>query len=72
MSMTEEQEVDYKKLDFTFPKLDFKPHHFFGLGSPIGAVLTFRGQSPVHYRPEDDIQIENIFHPFDPLVNLRN
>ncbi|KAI8886681.1 hypothetical protein K501DRAFT_243873 [Backusella circina FSU 941] len=67
LSIKEEEEEDYKKLDFTFPKLDFKPHNFFGLGSPIGAVLTFRGQSPVNYRPEDDIQIENVFHPFDPL-----
>ncbi|KAI8889129.1 hypothetical protein K501DRAFT_239483 [Backusella circina FSU 941] len=63
----EDEVSDYQKLDVDFPKLEFKPHYFFGLGSPIGAVLTFRGQSPTLYRPEPDIHFENIFHPFDPL-----
>jgi hypothetical protein len=63
------QEIDmYSKLDVNFSKLDFKPHYFFGLGSPIGAVLTFRGQDPTLYHPDFDIKFENVFHPFDPLV----
>ncbi|ORE16759.1 hypothetical protein BCV71DRAFT_244426 [Rhizopus microsporus] len=57
----------YNKLDVKFSKLNFKPDYFFGLGSPLGAVLTFRGQNPTLYHPEHDIQFENIFHPFDPL-----
>ncbi|KAI8092108.1 hypothetical protein BDF21DRAFT_490741 [Thamnidium elegans] len=57
----------YKKLDINFTKLDFKPHYFYGLGSPLGAVLTFRGQDPTLYHPDFDIQFENVFHPFDPI-----
>ncbi|GAN07840.1 hypothetical protein MAM1_0178c07344 [Mucor ambiguus] len=57
----------YDKMDIKFTKLDFKPNYFFGLGSPVGAVLTFRGQDPKVYHPDFDIQFENVFHPFDPL-----
>lgn len=57
----------YDKMDINFTKLDFKPNYFFGLGSPVGAVLTFRGQDPTLYHPDFDIQFENVFHPFDPL-----
>ncbi|KAG1617052.1 hypothetical protein G6F46_004967 [Rhizopus delemar] len=68
-SLDEEEQSMYQKLDVNFTKLNFKPDYFFGLGSPIGAVLTFRGQDPRLYHPELDIQFENIFHPFDPLAN---
>ncbi|KAI9365330.1 DDHD domain-containing protein [Pilaira anomala] len=62
------QKENYQKLDnIKFSKLDFKPDFFYGLGSPLGAVLTFRGQDPTHYHPETDIQFENVFHPFDPI-----
>lgn len=57
----------YDKMDINFTKLDFTPNYFFGLGSPVGAVLTFRGQDPTLYHPDFDIQFENVFHPFDPL-----
>ncbi|KAI8980406.1 hypothetical protein BDB01DRAFT_796307 [Pilobolus umbonatus] len=57
----------YNKLDVIYPPLGFKPDFFFGFGSPIGAVLTFRGQDPTLYHPDFDIHFENIFHPFDPL-----
>ncbi|CAO3597650.1 unnamed protein product [Absidia cylindrospora] len=63
-----EEEQDYRKLDVIYEKLDFKPNYFFTLGSPIGAVLTFRNQSPVTYHPDYDIVFENLFHPFDPLA----
>ncbi|RCI02114.1 hypothetical protein CU098_002103, partial [Rhizopus stolonifer] len=64
---TPEETAMYNKLDVKFSKLDFKPNFFFGLGSPVGAVLTFRGQDPRYYHPDFDITFENIFHPFDPL-----
>ncbi|KAI8636162.1 DDHD domain-containing protein [Parasitella parasitica] len=63
----EHEAAMYDKMDIKFSKLAFKPNYFFGLGSPVGAVLTFRGQDPKLYHPEFDIQFENIFHPFDPL-----
>jgi DDHD domain len=59
---------DYAKLDIVYPKLDFKPDYFFALGSPVGAILVFRNQNPLLYRPDDSIIFENIFHPFDPLA----
>ncbi|KAI9470818.1 MAG: hypothetical protein EXX96DRAFT_653894 [Benjaminiella poitrasii] len=62
-----ERDMSSKLNTIQFSKLDFKPHYFFGLGSPISAVLVFRGQDPKYYHPEHDIQFENIFHPFDPL-----
>ncbi|KAG2184647.1 hypothetical protein INT43_000560 [Umbelopsis isabellina] len=62
------ERAEYAKLDVIYPKLDFKPDFFFGLGSPVGAILIFRNQSPKHYRPDDSIVFENIFHPFDPLA----
>ncbi|OBZ85867.1 hypothetical protein A0J61_06081 [Choanephora cucurbitarum] len=64
----EAEEAQYQKIDVKFSKLDFKPDYFFGLGSPVGAVLTFRGQDPKLYHPDFDIVFENIFHPFDPLA----
>ncbi|KAI7902267.1 uncharacterized protein BX663DRAFT_487054 [Cokeromyces recurvatus] len=65
---TREEKEAYNSMNtIQFSKLDFKPHYFYGLGSPIGAVLVFRGQDPKYYHPEYDIQFENIFHPFDPL-----
>ncbi|KAI8341663.1 hypothetical protein BC941DRAFT_338328, partial [Chlamydoabsidia padenii] len=65
---SEEERLDYNKLDVIYQKLDFKPNYLFTLGSPIGAVLTFRNQSPVTYHPDYDIVFENVFHPFDPLA----
>ncbi|KAG0178873.1 hypothetical protein DFQ28_006836 [Apophysomyces sp. BC1034] len=65
---TPEDEPSYQKVDFDVPSLDFKPTYFFTLGSPLGAVLTFRNQSPVEYHLEHDIIFENLFHPFDPLA----
>ncbi|KAF7731447.1 hypothetical protein EC973_000255 [Apophysomyces ossiformis] len=65
---TEEELPAYQKLDFQVPHLDFKPTYFFTLGSPLGAVLTFRNQSPIQYHPDHDIIFENLFHPFDPLA----
>ncbi|KAL0091680.1 DDHD domain-containing protein [Phycomyces blakesleeanus] len=63
-----EEEEAYSKLDVVFSKLVFKPTYFFGLGSPLGAVMTFRGQCPKKYHPDHDIIFENVFHPFDPLA----
>ncbi|KAI8374211.1 uncharacterized protein BYT42DRAFT_395095 [Radiomyces spectabilis] len=63
-----DEEAAYSRLDVNFGKLDFKPDFFFGLGSPISAVLTFRNQSPKYYHPDFDIVMENLFHPFDPLA----
>jgi hypothetical protein len=62
------EKAEYAKLDVIYPKLDFKPDYFFGLGSPVGAILIFRNQNPKYYRPDDTIVFENIFHPFDPLA----
>ncbi|KAI8375221.1 DDHD domain-containing protein [Blakeslea trispora] len=64
----EAEEAMYQKIDVKFSELSFKPDYFFGLGSPVGAVLTFRGQDPKLYHPDFDIVFENIFHPFDPLA----
>lgn len=66
-----EEEADYNKLDIKYPKLDFKPDYFFSFGSPLGAVLTIRNQSPIYYHPDHDIVFENVFHPFDPLVRQK-
>ncbi|KAI9262043.1 DDHD domain-containing protein [Sporodiniella umbellata] len=66
-SLTKEEQAQYNKLDISYTKLAFKPDYLFGLGSPIGAILTFRGQDPKLYHPDPTIQFENIFHPFDPL-----
>ncbi|KAI8975438.1 DDHD domain-containing protein, partial [Mycotypha africana] len=67
-TFTAEERANYDKLDIKYPRLKFKPHYFFSLGSPISAVLTFRGQDPKFYHPNfDTLQFENIFHPFDPL-----
>ncbi|KAI9249555.1 DDHD domain-containing protein [Sporodiniella umbellata] len=67
-SLVNEKEKEmYQKVDFGCPKLLFKPDYFFGLGSPISAVLTIRSQDPRWYHPEHSIQFENIYHPFDPL-----
>ncbi|KAI9024972.1 DDHD domain-containing protein [Phycomyces nitens] len=63
-----EEEEAYSKLDIVYSKLVFKPTYFFGLGSPLGAVMTFRGQCPKKYHPDHDIIFENVFHPFDPLA----
>lgn len=68
---SEEEQLDYNKLDVIYQQLDFKPNYFFTLGSPIGAVLTFRNQSPVTYHPDYGIVFENLFHPFDPLVSSK-
>jgi hypothetical protein len=64
----DKEKEDYAKLDIIYPKLDFKPDYFFALGSPVGAILVFRNQNPLLYRPDDSIIFENIFHPFDPLA----
>ncbi|KAI8582208.1 hypothetical protein K450DRAFT_227905 [Umbelopsis ramanniana AG] len=64
----DKEREDYAKLDIVYPKLDFKPDYFFALGSPVGAILVFRNQNPLLYRPDDSIIFENIFHPFDPLA----
>lgn len=62
----------HTKIDFQFPTLNFKPDFLFTLGSPLSAFLTVRNQDPTYYRPDSSIIFENIFHPFDPLVYLRN
>ncbi|KAI8816794.1 uncharacterized protein EV422DRAFT_571320 [Fimicolochytrium jonesii] len=51
-----------------YPQLKFRPGALFMLGSPIGAVLTMRGQSPLTYHPPPEIQFQNIFHLYDPLA----
>ncbi|KAG0169641.1 hypothetical protein DFQ28_009016 [Apophysomyces sp. BC1034] len=65
---TPEEAAAMRKLEFQCPKLDFKPDYFFGIGSPLGALLTVRNQDPKHYHPHPDVIFENIFHPFDPLA----
>ncbi|RUS19641.1 hypothetical protein BC937DRAFT_87167 [Endogone sp. FLAS-F59071] len=66
--LTEEEKNEYTKINLKVPGLVFKPDFFFALGSPIGAVLVMRNQSPLLYHPMEDIHFENIFHPFDPLA----
>jgi hypothetical protein len=51
------------------PTLAFKPDFLFNLGSPLSAFMTVRNQSPETYHPDESIVFENIFHPYDPLVN---
>ncbi|ORY93398.1 DDHD domain-domain-containing protein [Syncephalastrum racemosum] len=63
-----EEEAEYAKVTNRYSPLDFKPDYFFGFGSPVGAVLTMRNQSPKLYHPDHDIVFENVFHPFDPLA----
>ncbi|KAI8065293.1 DDHD domain-containing protein [Gongronella butleri] len=65
---TDDEKAHYARLDVKFSSLTFTPDYFFALGSPIGAVLTFRNQSPVHYHPDSSINFENVYHPFDPLA----
>lgn len=67
---TPEEQAEARKVGLNFSKFDFKPDFFFGFGSPLGAVLTIRNQSPKLYHPDHDIIFENIFHPFDPLVSI--
>ncbi|ORX61472.1 hypothetical protein DM01DRAFT_1404264 [Hesseltinella vesiculosa] len=65
---TDDEKQHYSRLDIKYAALDFTPSHFFSLGSPISAVLTFRNQSPLYYHPDPSICYENIYHPFDPLA----
>ncbi|RUP42819.1 hypothetical protein BC936DRAFT_138040 [Jimgerdemannia flammicorona] len=66
--LTEEERKEFTKVDLNVPKLAFTPNFFFGLGSPIGAVMVMRNHNPLFYHPAEDIHFENIFHPFDPLA----
>ncbi|KAF7729036.1 hypothetical protein EC973_005067 [Apophysomyces ossiformis] len=63
-----EEVAQRQKLEFQCPKLDFQPDYFFGIGSPLGALLTVRNQNPQYYHPHPGVIFENIFHPFDPLA----
>ena len=54
--------------EFKYPTLDFKPNFLFSLGSPLGAVMVMRGQSPDTYCLPPTTKYMNIFHLFDPLV----
>ncbi|ORY88916.1 DDHD domain-domain-containing protein [Lobosporangium transversale] len=49
------------------PKLKFRPHYLFTVGSPLGAVLVMRNLDWETFHPPDDIIHHNLFHPFDPL-----
>ncbi|KAF9938892.1 S23-interacting protein, partial [Modicella reniformis] len=58
---------DQAKFHVEVPKLNFKPHYLFTVGSPIGAVLVMRNLEWEDFHPPDDIIHHNLFHPFDPL-----
>ncbi|RWS26786.1 phospholipase DDHD2-like protein [Leptotrombidium deliense] len=53
-----------------YPQLEFNPHCFFALGSPIAMFLTVRGIETL--KPEFKLptcpRVFNIFHPFDPIA----
>ncbi|ORX95672.1 hypothetical protein K493DRAFT_351358 [Basidiobolus meristosporus CBS 931.73] len=57
-----------EKIDIKAPKLKFKPHFLFTMGSPIAAVMVMRNQTYDHYRIPEDIIHHNIYHPFDPMA----
>ncbi|KAG0246221.1 hypothetical protein BGX31_003685 [Mortierella sp. GBA43] len=59
---------DQPKFKAVVPKLKFRPHILFTVGSPIGAVMVMRNLEWEHFHPPDDILHHNIFHPFDPLA----
>ncbi|KAF9194005.1 hypothetical protein BGZ51_001349, partial [Haplosporangium sp. Z 767] len=58
---------DQSKFRAVIPKLKFRPHYLFTVGSPLGAVLVMRNLDWESFHPPDDIIHHNIFHPFDPL-----
>ena len=51
-----------------YPTLNFQPSALFAVGSPIAAVLIFRGQYLETYCIPKEIQFFNIFNLYDPLV----
>ncbi|KAI1320100.1 hypothetical protein EDD11_002072 [Mortierella claussenii] len=55
------------KFRATVPKLLFRPHYLFTVGSPVGAVMVMRNLDWETFHPPDDIIHHNLFHPFDPL-----
>ncbi|KAI8606335.1 DDHD domain-containing protein [Dissophora ornata] len=58
---------DHPKFRTAVPKLRFRPHHLFTVGSPVGAILVMRDLDWETFHPPDDIIHHNLFHPFDPL-----
>ncbi|KAH1022969.1 hypothetical protein HUJ04_012269, partial [Dendroctonus ponderosae] len=62
--------VDANQPKISYPHLDFKPHTFFALGSPIGMFVTVRGLAQLG----EDFCLPtcpsffNIFHPYDPVA----
>ncbi|KAG0244361.1 DDHD domain-containing protein [Mortierella sp. GBAus27b] len=58
---------DQTKFRAVVPKLKFRPHYLFTVGSPVGAVLVMRNLQWEDFHPPDDIIHHNLFHPFDPL-----
>ncbi|KAK3808547.1 MAG: hypothetical protein J3Q66DRAFT_355071 [Benniella sp.] len=59
---------DQSKFRAVIPKLKFRPHILFTVGSPVGAVMVMRNLEWDLFHPPDDILHHNIFHPFDPLA----
>ncbi|KAF9366913.1 hypothetical protein BGX34_000031 [Mortierella sp. NVP85] len=59
---------DQSKFRAVIPKLKFRPHILFTVGSPVGAVMVMRNLEWELFHPPDDILHHNIFHPFDPLA----
>ncbi|KAG0349053.1 hypothetical protein BG004_002253 [Podila humilis] len=59
---------DQPKFRCHIPKLKFRPHQLFTVGSPVGAVMVMRNLDWESFHPPDDIIHHNLFHPFDPLA----
>jgi hypothetical protein len=53
-----------------YPKLAFKVKNFFAIGSPLGALLVCRGQTPETFKLPKSVQFFNIFNLYDPVVLL--
>ncbi|KAI7817286.1 hypothetical protein BC939DRAFT_335051 [Gamsiella multidivaricata] len=58
---------DQTKFRAVVPKLKFRPHYLFTVGSPVGAVMVMRNLEWESFHPPDDIIHHNLYHPFDPL-----
>ncbi|KAI9354072.1 hypothetical protein DFJ73DRAFT_827821 [Zopfochytrium polystomum] len=53
--------------EIVYPTLNFRPDYLFSMGSPLGGVFVFRGQTPDSYKLPQGVKYFNIFHFFDPL-----
>ncbi|XP_037936418.1 SEC23-interacting protein-like [Teleopsis dalmanni] len=68
----ENDNIDASTSSFSIDEsqLNFEPHHFFALGSPIGVFLTVRGREKLglNFQLPTCQNFFNIFHPYDPVA----